>query len=182
MPISGAMISQSQHDELTGLADHDRFEAELRHRLRPSQRRKDRGALVLLDLDRLDQVNDELGAAGGDALVRAVAAALAARVRDTDVWARLGAERFAVLLDGIDSEQAEIVAEDLVTRVRGLRVDTPEGPAWTTASGGVATWEPGGEEEYDAVVAQANAAQQRARRAGGNRAEPTSGLVLVGLD
>ncbi|HET9716042.1 MAG TPA: EAL domain-containing protein [Pseudolabrys sp.] len=89
----------AHHDVLTGLANRlsilDKIEeAVVRHR-----RRGDSFAVLLLDLDRFKHVNDTLGHAVGDALLRETAARLKASLRETDVLARLGGDEFAIVQD-----------------------------------------------------------------------------------
>lgn len=85
-------------DVLTGLPNRARFNDLLEHQI-AALRDPDRGfALLLVDLDRFKYVNDSLGHALGDELLRIVAARLRTAVRDTDVVARLGGDEFALLL------------------------------------------------------------------------------------
>ena len=88
------------HDPLTGLANR----SALRDALAAMLARNARGeelAVLCLDLDRFKPVNDSLGHAAGDELLRCVAARLQAHVRDTDVVARIGGDEFAVLQCGV---------------------------------------------------------------------------------
>jgi diguanylate cyclase (GGDEF)-like protein/PAS domain S-box-containing protein len=106
----------AHHDVLTGLANRlsimDKIEeATARHR-----RRGDSFAVLLLDLDRFKHVNDTLGHAVGDALLRETAVRLKASLRETDVLARLGGDEFAIVQDS-DSNQrgaASALAERII--------------------------------------------------------------------
>ena len=97
----------AHHDVLTGLPNRlsimDRIEdAILRHR-----RRGDQFAVLLLDLDRFKHVNDTLGHAVGDALLRETASRLKASLRETDVLARLGGDEFAIVQDRENDQRGD---------------------------------------------------------------------------
>jgi diguanylate cyclase (GGDEF)-like protein/PAS domain S-box-containing protein len=121
----------ADHDALTGLLNRRAFEEALEGHVARARRYGPAGALLLLDLDGFKDVNDTLGHHAGDELLTRCAAALTARLRETDVLARLGGDEFAVLLPMECADAAELVAHALVDVVRGL-------DAGVTASIGVA--------------------------------------------
>jgi diguanylate cyclase (GGDEF)-like protein/PAS domain S-box-containing protein len=84
-------------DGLTGLANRATFVERLRHAFGSAKRGGNPFAILYLDLDHFKQVNDTLGHATGDALLREVAERLKSCTRDSDVVARLGGDEFAVL-------------------------------------------------------------------------------------
>jgi diguanylate cyclase (GGDEF)-like protein len=85
-------------DSLTGLFNRTYLQRRLREELRRAARTGQPLTLLLADVDRLKWVNDTRGHAAGDALLRAVGAALQAGVRGHDVVARYGGDEFVVLL------------------------------------------------------------------------------------
>ena len=87
------------HDPLTGLPNRAWFAEQLTLALARSRRDRCRGAVLFVDLDGFKLVNDSLGHAAGDALLREVADRIRSVVRDTDVVARQGGDEFLVLLD-----------------------------------------------------------------------------------
>jgi diguanylate cyclase (GGDEF)-like protein len=96
-------------DDLTGLGNRRRLEAALRS----ACGQKGRFALLLMDLDGFKEVNDTLGHAAGDELLRAMAARLERLVRPDDVFVRLGGDEFGVLVRGCDEAAAVTVAGTL---------------------------------------------------------------------
>jgi diguanylate cyclase (GGDEF)-like protein len=94
-------------DELTGLCNRRGLMAALQRELALAEREpQTSGLLILCDLNGFKLVNDTHGHAAGDAYLRSVAAALVETVRPSDIVARIGGDEFALLLHGIDHEQA----------------------------------------------------------------------------
>jgi diguanylate cyclase (GGDEF)-like protein len=125
-------------DPLTGLATRRRWDAELAAVCATARELGGPVSLVLLDLDRLSQVNDRHGHSGGDEALRAVAALLRAHVPAGDLVARLGGDELAVLLPRADGARAVALAETLR---RETERAAPGGfaPGELTVSVGVAT-------------------------------------------
>lgn len=90
--------SLSLTDELTGLANRRGFEQALRRTLALATRHNGSGVLAYIDLDDFKSINDRLGHAAGDAVLRQVGALLAANVRESDIVARLGGDEFVAVL------------------------------------------------------------------------------------
>ena len=87
----------ANHDALTGLPNRAFFNDELARVLSRRQRVHERAALMFLDLDRFKQVNDTLGHAAGDVLIKELSTRLQAVLRANDVLARMGGDEFAVI-------------------------------------------------------------------------------------
>ena len=101
-------------DKLTGLPNRDLFVMRLGEAITKAQAEGLTCSVLMMDLDRFKYVNDVLGHAFGDALLKEVAARLeGVLVRRTDVVARLGGDEFAVLLPGESVVQARAIVERL---------------------------------------------------------------------
>jgi diguanylate cyclase (GGDEF)-like protein/PAS domain S-box-containing protein len=139
----------SQHDSLTGLFNRRRFEEELRRQLAYTRRYGKGGALLMIDLDRFKQINDELGHATGDRALCHVAELLRDNLRASDLVARgvdpmvarIGGDEFVALLPEADGPGAEAAAERLAVAVRGAPLRTEDRDVELRVSIGVATFD-----------------------------------------
>jgi diguanylate cyclase (GGDEF)-like protein len=115
------VLELAQTDILTGLPNRAFFLAQLEEA--DSYERRGSGAfsILMLDLDRFKNVNDSLGHAAGDALLRQVALRLKSAIRSTDVLARLGGDEFAIIQAVCDDQRAGSI--DLATRIAKLIAD-----------------------------------------------------------
>ncbi len=101
-------------DPLTNMFNRRAFEQELQRATEHAVRYPDdQVSVCVCDLDGFKQINDLYGHAAGDEALQRIARALSARVRSTDVLARIGGDEFAVLLARADERQAAVVADDL---------------------------------------------------------------------
>ena len=116
---------QAMHDPLTGCANRSLFVDRLHgaiahaHRVRAGGDERCRVALLYLDLDEFKPVNDLLGHAAGDFVLREIAARLRGRIREEDTAARLGGDEFCIVAGEIRStDDALHLAESLLAAVR----------------------------------------------------------------
>jgi diguanylate cyclase (GGDEF)-like protein/PAS domain S-box-containing protein len=168
----------AQHDGLTGLPNRNLLGDRLEQALARARRNQQLISLFYLDLDRFKEINDALGHAAGDALLRAFAERLNACVRETDTVARVGGDEFVILLEDVREDgDARAIAEKIVDAMRReFRVETKTLRA--TTSIGIAFTRGGTSREE--LMKQADAALYEAKRAGRNRyrvARPTLEVV-----
>jgi diguanylate cyclase (GGDEF)-like protein len=157
---------QATTDALTGLPNRRYFDEIVS--LLPGRRRAgDAVGILMVDIDRFKVLNDTHGHATGDEVLRAVAGAIVAGVREEDVPARFGGEEFVVLLRNPDPDVAVDVGERIRSAVRGLDLRT-YGVRGVSVSVGVAVAE-GPDESIEALIATADRALYRAKRAGRDR-------------
>lgn len=156
----------AHHDSLTGLANRRRYRIELDQLLRRLQRGRS-GAALFLDLDRLKQINDSVGHAGGDTVLREVARTLQNVLGDEGLAARLGGDEFAVLLPESHPDHALGVAEALRAAINVLEVCWQAHCLTVGVSIGVVLI-PAGTQDAEAVLHAADMACYEAKRAGRN--------------
>ncbi len=161
--IEEALQSVAQSDPLTGVANRTLLMDRLGLALARARRGDSRAAVLYLDIDRFKGINDSLGHAAGDALLKAFAERLAACVRATDTVARLGGDEFVVLLEELkDPESAVRVAEKILESVRAP-VQAGGREVLVTTSIGIAH---GAHEDAEALLRRADAALYDAKAAG----------------
>jgi diguanylate cyclase (GGDEF)-like protein len=103
------------YDCLTGLPNRLFFTERLKELLSRSKRRSQKGAIFFLDLDNFKNINDTLGHAYGDELLKKVAEKLKISVREYDIVARLGGDEFVIILVDMDGiEDVVYVGERLL--------------------------------------------------------------------
>jgi diguanylate cyclase (GGDEF)-like protein len=168
----------SSTDPLTGLANRRWLVAQAPRIWRQARRDGQRVAALVLDLDHFKRLNDDHGHATGDAVLRAVAAALAATVRPADVLARTGGEELVVLGLVSDPSEARQLAERLRQAVSRSSAETDQP---VTVSIGVALALPTSVDEVpDALwrlIDRADAAMYDAKRTGRNRVTVAAGAA-----
>ncbi|MBI3368776.1 MAG: GGDEF domain-containing protein, partial [Burkholderiales bacterium] len=139
------------------------------HELQRQARFGGRWALLLIDLDHFKRINDRHGHPAGDAVLRAVAALLTARLREVDIVARLGGEEFALLLPRTDAAGARTVAEALRRAIAGLSLPWGGAQLSLTASAGLVLSDEAPGLTADAAYALADRRLYAAKQAGRNR-------------
>ena len=107
-------------DFLLGIPNRRGFERELHRAIAYMTRYATRGALIVLDVDRLKPINDSFGHAAGDEVLKAIAATLTRQVRASDVVGRLGGDEFALLLWNLSETDARAKAAALEQAIDDL--------------------------------------------------------------
>ncbi len=130
---------QAVTDELTGLANHGRFQDRLSAEFDGVRRYGYPVALIMVDIDNFKSVNDTYGHQQGDRVLREVARVLQDSSRETDTPARYGGEEMALILPHTEIEGAFAIAERVRQTIAALRVRRLDGgePLQITASLGV---------------------------------------------
>ncbi len=158
----------ADHDPLTALLNRRAFRVRLDTYVNFAARYGGRGAVMVIDVDGLKEVNDKLGHQQGDNLIRRVATVLRERVRATDIVARLSGDEFAVLMPQSDVEGALALGDDLRIQVADEFVAEPE-LAGATISVGITMFGAESDGGAEAVLAAADEAMYRAKAEGRNR-------------
>ena len=113
-----ALYRQARYDNLTGLPNRFLLVERLKQEISQATRSDKQFAVLYVDLDRFKQVNDSLGHAAGDELLKEAAHRLRECVRDSDTVARVGGDEFTIILSGFgDAQVAGIVADHVLTEM-----------------------------------------------------------------
>jgi diguanylate cyclase (GGDEF)-like protein len=154
-------------DVLTGLANRRGFDAELPFFLERAQALGSGMALIAMDLDHFKPVNDTLGHAAGDIVLRGVGQILKAGVRKLDLPCRIGGDEFIILLADLDDVDARTRAESLRAAIESLPHPGNDRGIRITATLGGARYLPG--ESAETLMQRADEALYAAKHAGRNR-------------
>lgn len=154
------------HDALSGLANRALFQDSLTRSIAQARRDQHTLAIMLLDLDHFKAVNDDLGHATGDMLLKSVAERLTGCVRDCDVVARLGGDEFIILLTApTDAQGAADIARRILSALsKPIPVGVAELPVG--ASIGISLYPKHGEDP-DTLLKNADSAMYRAKECRG---------------
>lgn len=130
----------AEYDHLTGLPNRTLFHDRLGQALQRAQRHEQVLAVMFLDIDHFKRVNDTLGHAAGDELLKGFSARLRDGVRKSDTVARLAGDEFTIILEELcDAADALAVAQSLIESIRRpLAVGAAE--LKVTISVGIAVW------------------------------------------
>ena len=156
-----AVGAEARLDPLTGVGNYRLLDERLRYELTRHRRTGRPLSIVVLDLDNFKAVNDVLGHLVGDQLLREVADALRATVREADTVVRQGGDEFCILAPETSAEEAALLVGRIKHALRGLiAVGEP-----LSASAGCATF-PDHATSPELLLAQADLEQRRDKSAG----------------
>jgi diguanylate cyclase (GGDEF)-like protein len=119
-------------DPLTGVYVRRFFEQWLLRELRAAFRKKSTLSILMVDMDKLKQINDSLGHLGGDSALAAMGSVLRGVLRDTDICGRYGGDEFAIVLHEPGSQGGERLAARILEVLHDKCVEGPEGQ-WSVA-------------------------------------------------
>jgi len=161
------MLHHALYDSLTDLSNRRLFQDRLKHAMIAARREEKLLAVCFFDLDNFKMINDNLGHAVGDELLKSVANRLRSTMRQGDIIARISGDEFAVAIEGLSTvEELEKIVEKLRARlsepyrIRGHKV-------YASASIGMSLY-PLDSSDRDAMLRNADAAMYRAKELGGN--------------
>jgi diguanylate cyclase (GGDEF)-like protein/PAS domain S-box-containing protein len=166
-----ALAHQAFHDPVTDLPNRNLFLDRLELAVARSERHRSMTAVLFLDVDRFKWVNDSLGHAAGDSLLRTVSERMSAMLRAGDTLARFGGDEFAVLCEEVDDvNQAINVAQRLSSAFAAPFVLDDDRAVTVTASIGIAMATSSGHTP-ETLLRDADSAMYRAKDKGRDRIE-----------
>jgi diguanylate cyclase (GGDEF)-like protein len=163
---------QAVHDSLTGLPNRRLLIDRMAQEISRCKRHNYTSAVLFIDIDRFKSINDSLGHAVGDALLRKVTERLKRNVRNEDTAARLGGDEFAIVLSELAQDEALAAkrAQHLAEKIRHILSDPYEvnGHALhITPSIGIAMF-PIERADANEILKQSDIAMDRAKKVGRN--------------
>lgn len=159
-------------DQTTQIHNRRYFEEQLEREIERCRRTGNSMALLIADLDDFKRVNDALGHAAGDSVLRQAARILSDNARQVDIVARYGGEEFSVILPDVTKETARAVADRMLSTVAGHRFVTgnESNPTWQlTVSIGGAIYPIDAQTKAGIIDRADRVALYAAKRAGKNR-------------
>lgn len=159
----------ASHDSLTGLANRRVLLERLDHALAHAKRNGGRLAMLFIDLDNFKEINDTLGHAAGDAVLRTLSQRLRQLVREVDTVARMGGDEFVILLDHADDPDAITAVAQKVLDALVQPVPFGDSELVAGASIGVSRYPENGSNATE-LIAAADQAMYRAKSSGRQRA------------
>jgi len=179
--VSGDMKEIAVRDQLTELLNRRGFGEQSTIAYATARRRRAFVSVIITDIDHFKTINDEFGhAVGDDALVH-FACLLSKLRRADDIIARIGGEEFALVLPGTDIEEAISIADELCERRASSPLMVEGRDVVMTASVGVAVISEKDTSLAD-VIARADRALYRSKRAGRNRVDLESSQKIRAVD
>lgn len=166
-------IFNANFDVLTGLIQHSAFEKIATERRVALRNMKAQDVLMHVNIDRTQLVNDSIGHAQGDLLIKQVATRIHNSVRRTDVISRSGGDEFSLLLLGVEIADAQRIADTICRAVQTIDFSTTNIDAAVSAlprpsvSIGLTLLDP--LESTTSLISQAEVASQKAKELGGNQ-------------
>ena len=171
-------LTEARTDALTGLANRKAFDQKLDECFQKWQQSKSIFSLAMIDVDHFKKVNDTYGHPAGDAVLKEMATRLAEISHDSLLVARYGGEEFAILIDGSETEAAELM-ERLRKSIAGKKFEADGVSIPVTMSCGVSRIL--SEDRVGKLVRRADEALYSAKMGGRNRVFVHNGTLCTGL-
>jgi diguanylate cyclase (GGDEF)-like protein/PAS domain S-box-containing protein len=162
------MLHLAEHDALTDLPNRLLLNDRLARAIALARRYGRRLAVLFLDCDRFKHINDTLGHAVGDQVLRSIAKRLTTCVRESDTVSRHGGDEFLILLSEVDHpEDAEAIGEKIVSSIAEPHLVAGH-ELQLTASVGIALYPEDGQ-DAESLIMRADTAMYHAKNTGRNR-------------
>jgi diguanylate cyclase (GGDEF)-like protein/PAS domain S-box-containing protein len=161
------MSRVAQHDVLTQLPNRTLFDDRLTQAISLAERQNKQLAVLFVDVDQFKRINDTLGHAVGDKLLRSVAGRLTACIRRTDTVSRLGGDEFLILLPQVEhAEDAAITARKILRAMASPHIIDNKSLDINVSIGG-STY-PADGQDAESLLSQADVAMYEAKQHGRN--------------
>ncbi|MBQ0753119.1 MAG: sensor domain-containing diguanylate cyclase [Gammaproteobacteria bacterium] len=158
-----AAVQMATLDELTKISNRRGFVMLAQSSLGIITRQKIPAALVFIDLDKFKLINDNFGHAEGDLALNAFAGIIKDACRDSDIFARMGGDEFAILLTNSSQEQAEEVVERICRALDKYNQDVDRGYD-VSLSYGIASFDAEKHDSIEALLAEGDSLMYKFKR------------------
>ncbi len=163
------------YDQITGVYNRRKFDDLLSRELLMMKTYKYPSCLVILDIDRFKEINDNFGHPVGDKIIKELATLLEKNIRETDVISRWGGDEFSILLSHASEENGKEITENLRQLVENMVIEQKQTKIKITCSFGVVALAVDEENSYERAYIKADRALYKAKHKGRNRVEVFTG-------
>ena len=158
---------QASHDQLTGLQNHYHFDDRLLQRIEKAKRNKTKIALLFIDLDSFKEINDSHGHKTGDEILKLVARSLNGVIRKEDILARLGGDKFTVIIEDLKQGQEALQLAYKILNILAEPIKLEDNIFYVGCSIGISFYPDNGDLPED-LLKYADAAMYKAKAEGRN--------------
>ena len=158
---------QAHHDALTGLPNRVFFQNQLELSIKKAKQKNSKVALLFIDLDHFKEINDSLGHAIGDEVLKEVTFRLLRTIRDNDTVSRLGGDEFTVILENLTEIQDASTIANKILNVLTKSIKIDEHTLYVSSSIGISVYPDDGESMQN-LLKYADSAMYKAKDEGRN--------------
>jgi two-component system, cell cycle response regulator len=171
LELQQSLCFAATHDFLTNLLNRSEILAAIERELSRSGREGMAATIIMADIDHFKRINDSLGHAAGDEVLKEVARRLKSDLRPYDVVGRYGGEEFLIILPGCELTTGARRADEIRNLVAKDPVSTPSGTTSASVSMGVTVTSPRRDHSVSDLLHEADVSMYAAKKNGRNRVE-----------
>jgi diguanylate cyclase (GGDEF)-like protein/PAS domain S-box-containing protein len=165
--VEGELQHLAHYDALTGLPNRALLQDRLAQAIAHAKRSGQQMAVIVIDIDHFNHINDSLGQDWGDQILIEIGRRLCSGMHDGDTVARLGGDDFIVVLSDVTDEESVMLATTHMLAELGLPLPIQEHVIYPTGSIGISLFPKDGENSQT-LMKNAESAMYQAQNAGGN--------------
>ena len=163
----GKLHHQAHHDALTGLPNRVLLNDRLNQAIEKAKRNNTKIALLFIDLDHFKEINDSLGHAVGDEVLKIVTKKLQKTTRDEDTVARLGGDEFTIILEDLEHAQDSSLIANKILNTLAQPININKNTMYISSSIGISIYPDDGK-SYENLLKFADSAMYKAKAEGRN--------------
>ncbi len=167
--LSAQLKSYAEKDELTGIWNRRKWVEMARMEIIRTQRYRRPFTVMSIDIDYFKKVNDTLGHEAGDKALISITDTISSKIRNIDIFGRIGGEEFAIIFPEIGREEAYTVANRLLAGVSDNKIHINGKELSVTISIGITTYDGGSDMTLEELIRKADNAMYEAKKTGRNK-------------